>query len=106
MKKEWIFSLVGYVCLLVVSWIIGLWIYTANGNKSYEEVHRQYNSYFPAGLGSSRWLAVICIALTLTGIFSLKESYNHIKSKAWKSFNTAVIVVLAVLLLFNLWGLM
>lgn len=106
MKKDLIFSLVGYVCLLIVGWVIGLWIYTADGSKSYEEVHRQYNSYFPAGVGSSRWLAVICIALLVTGIFSLKESYNHIRSKAWKNLNTGVIVVLAVLLVWNLWSLM
>ena len=48
------FSLIGYVCLLIVGVVVGLWIYTADGSKSYEEVRQQYQSYFPGGAGKQQ----------------------------------------------------
>jgi hypothetical protein len=106
MKKELIFSLIGYICLLIVGWVMGLWIYTADSSKPYKEVQQQYQSYFPTALTNGRLLCASCIGLSAIGIFSLKAAEKYISSKTWRGINTGVIVLLGLLLFMNLWSLM
>lgn len=106
MKKELIFSVVGYVCLLIVGSMLALWIYTADGSKPYEVEALQYLSYFPAAIASGTLLCLISIGIAGVGLFSVSAANNHISSKTWKTVNTVVTVLLGLILFMNAWSLM
>jgi hypothetical protein len=106
MKKELIFSLVGYLCLLIVGWAVGLWIYIANNINSFDEAKQQYYSYFPAALANGTLLCLISIVLAALGLFAVIVANKHITSKPWITINTIVTVLLGLILFMNVWSLM
>jgi len=106
MKKELIFSLVGYICLLKVGAIMGLWIYVSDSNRSYDEVQHRFIGFFPTMLANGRLICAISVVIAGIGIFSISVANKHILSKIWKGINTAVIVLLGLILFLNLWSLM
>ena len=106
MKKELIFSLVGYACLLIVGTVMGLWIHVTGVTKTFQEAQQLYNSYFPAAIANGRLLCAICIGIAGIGIFSINAANKHILSKTWKTVNTVVIVLLGWMLFLNVWSLM
>ena len=108
MKKELIFSLIGYVCFLIPAFIMGLWIYLSTRAKpfGFDDVKQEYLSYFPAAIASGTLLCFISIVLAIIGMVAISVANNRITSKPWKGVNTTVIVLLGLLLLMNLWSLM
>ncbi len=108
MKKETILSVLGYVCLLITGYIMGLWIYLSAGANSvyFDDIKQLYLSYFPAAIASGTLLCFISIVLAIIGIVAISMANNYIIPKAWKGINTAAIVLLGLLLAMNLWSLM
>jgi hypothetical protein len=106
MKKELIFSLLGYLCLLIVGWCVGLWIYIANNTNSFDEAKQQYYSYFPTALANGTLLCLISIVVATIGIFAIIAANKHILSKTWITVNTVVVVLLGLILFMNVWSLM
>ncbi|GAB2983699.1 hypothetical protein GCM10027049_21320 [Mucilaginibacter puniceus] len=106
MKKELLFSLIGYVCLLIVGWVAGLWIYIADYTRPYEEVKQEYYSYFPAALANGTLLCFISIVIAAIGLFCVTVANKHLTSKPWITINTVVTVLLGLILFLNVWSLM
>ena len=106
MKKELIFSLVGYACLLIVGYALGLWIYVTGVTKTFEEAQQLHNSYFPAAIANGRLLCAISVGIAGIGIFSVITANKYIQSKLWLNVNSAVTVILGFELFMNLWSLM
>jgi len=108
MKKELIFSSIGYACLLVVGGVLGLWIYLSTRTEPfvYDTVKQEYYSYFPTVLSKGGLLDIICIAVAALGILSLRSALKYISSKAWRGINIVAIVLLGLLVFMNLWSLM
>ncbi len=106
MKKELIFSLLSYVCLLIAGGAVGLWIYIADDSKPYEQAQQEYLSYFPAAIASGTLLCLIDIVIAGLGIFFITTANTHRTSKTLKSVNTVVAILLGLILFLNVWSLM
>ena len=107
MKKELLYSLIGYLCLIIVGSMLGLWIYTStDSTKTYEEVQRQYLSYFPTAIANGRLLCLISIGIAGVGIFAISTANKHLISKLWIIVNTVAVVLLWTVLGLNMWSLM
>ena len=107
MKKELLYSLIGYLCLIIVGSMLGLWIYTStDSTKTYEEVQRQYLSYFPTAIANGRLLCLISIGIAGIGIFAITMANKSFISKLWLFVNTIVVVLLWIVLGLNVFSLM
>lgn len=106
MKKELIFSLIGYACLLIVGYALGSWIYVTAVTKTFQEAQQLYHSYFPAAIANGRLLCAISVGIAGVGIFSVITANKYIQSKTWRGVNTAAIVLLGLMLFLNVWSLM
>ena len=106
MKKELLFSLIGYVCLLIVGWAAGLWIYIADDTRPYEVVKQEYYSYFPSFLANGTLLCMISIVIAAIGLFCITLANKRIISKTWATVNIMVTVLLGLILFLNVWSLM
>ena len=108
MKKELMFSLIGYVCLLLVCLNMGLWIYlaTSSDHLTFEELKQTYFSYFPTALANAFLLTVIDIGLLAITIFFLNMANSPFISSGLKITNKILIVLAGVLLIWQLFSLM
>ncbi len=108
MKKELIFSLVGYVCVLIPAYITGLWIYLSTRTDlfDFDDVKSEYLSYFPTALANGRLLSAISIGLLGLSIFFLNRANSPLITPGWRITNKVLIVLDGVLLFMNLWSLM
>lgn len=108
MKKELIFSLVGYACLLIVCLTMGLWIYLSTRTEPFvfDEVKREYLSYFPTPLANAFVITVADIILLVISMFFLNMANNRAISPAWKLINRLLIGLSCVLLFWQVFSLM
>ncbi len=106
MKKELIFSLIGYICLLIVGWAVVLWIYIADDSKPYEQAQQEYLSHFPQAIASGTLLCLIDIVIAAIGLFFITKANKIIVSKTWGTANVVVTVLLGLILFLNVWSLM
>lgn len=106
MKRELIFSLIGYICLLLVGWAFGLWIYIADDTRPYEVVKQEYYSYFPSFLANGTLLCLVDIVIAAIGLFCITVANKYLTSKPWITVNTVVTVLLGLILFMNVWSLM
>jgi hypothetical protein len=107
MKKELIFSLVGYVCFLIPALAMALWIYlfTSKEPFDFDDVKRDYLSYFPASLNPLT-LTFICIALLVICITSLSIANSRPVSSGLKITNMVLTALAGALLFLELFSLM
>ncbi len=106
MKKGLIFSLLGYACLLIVGWAVGLWIYIANNTNSFDEAKQQYYSYFPSFLANGTLLCLVDIVIAAIGLFFITLASKHLVSKTWTTVNIVATILLGLILFMNVWSLM
>jgi len=108
MKKELIFSLVGYVGVLIPAYIMGLWIYLSTRTDlfDFDDVKSEYLSYFPTALANGKLLGAISIGLLGLSIFFLNMANSPFISSGWRITNKVLIVLAGVLLVWQLWTLM
>lgn len=106
MKKVLIFSLLGYLCLLIVGWAVVLWIYIADDSRPYEDVKQQYYSYFPSFLANGTLLCLIDIVIATIGLFCITLASKYLVSKTLATVNIVVTILLGLILFLNVWSLM
>ena len=99
------FSLIGYVCLLIVSLNLALWIYLASGTP-FNEAKQEYLSYFPAPLSNPITLTLACIVLLVTCIILLNIANSRFISSELKITNRVLIGLAGMLLFLQVFSLM
>ncbi|MEO8886834.1 MAG: hypothetical protein ABI367_12270 [Mucilaginibacter sp.] len=108
MKKELIFSLIGYACVFIVCLVMGLWIFLATSGEKlpFNELKQNYLRYFPALLANALLITVIDIVLLGISILFFNLANNRIISSGWKLTNKLLIGLSCVLLFWQVFSLM
>jgi hypothetical protein len=103
-RTHWL-TVASLLCITVPSFFFALWIYAYNSVATHQERVELFYSYLPALLHERYTISILgvvlcALAITLSSI-SLKSATSQ-----RKSLNIVIIVVSALLLFFNLWGMM
>jgi hypothetical protein len=103
-RTQWL-TMASLLCMTVPSLFFALWIVVYNSVATHPERVELFYSYLPAILHERYTvsiLGVVLCALAITiSISSLKSAPS-----LWKGLNMGIIVLSALLLVFNLWGMM
>ena len=100
-------TFVSFICLLIPSSILGLWIYvcTQNVGTPQPEIVAIFKDYFPNFL-HGRWDTtllnmIFCVSSIVFSGISMK-----LTGKLWKVINTIIVIISSIMLFFNLWSMM
>jgi hypothetical protein len=102
-----ILTLVSFICLLIPSSILGLWIYVCarNVGTPQPEIVAIFKDYFPDFLhgrwGTTLISMIFCVSSIVLSGFSMK-----LTDKLWKVINTIIVSMSSIMLFFNLWSMM